>query len=159
MKKYDAVSFGMLGAEYRASYIDCVCPMAWSRARRRSTLPFGPAARGGRPDHTRTTSGPHADHKGITSVPQANPRDIPRNRPVPQAKRPTRTTRGPQGDHKGTTREYPEKSIHKKNVSILFSGREAQSTRRYIPKKISICIYAKHCVSIIHLCKKTKKYS
>ena len=111
----------MFGAEYRASYIDYVCPEQTEGRHFLLGQLQGEA------------TGPHADHKGTTSVPQANPRDIPRNRPVPQAKTAYPDHKKTTGDHKRIYR----KSIHKKNVSI-FSGREAQSTRRCIPKKISI---------------------
>ena len=122
----------MFGAEYRAGmsklYRLCV-PMAWSSAKRRSTLPFGPAARVGRPDHTRTTRGPQAYHKQILETSHETD-------PCHKQKRPTRTTRGPQRDHK----RIPRKKT-KRTCRYFFSGREAQSTRRYIPKKISIYIY------------------
>ena len=94
VKKSDAVSFGMFGAEYRASYIDYVCP--WRGAEQSEGRHFLSGQLQGEVD--RTTRGPQGDHKRTTSKSSRHPT------------KPTRTTSknglpGPQGDHKRISRK------------------------------------------------------
>ena len=107
VKKYDAVSVGMFGAEYRASYIDYVCPWRGAEQSEGRHFLLG-QLRGGRPDHTRTTRGPQAYNKQILETSHETD-------PYHKQKRPTRTTRGPQEN-------MQKKNIHKKNVSIFFQA-------------------------------------
>ena len=92
VKKYNAVSFGMFGAEYRAGYIDYVCP--WRGAEQSEGRHFLLGQLQGEVD---------------------------------------RTTRGP----------------------CRYSFRQGSPIHQKIHTEEDkyICIYTKHCVSIIHLCK------
>ena len=146
VKKYDAVSFGMFGAEYRASHIDYVCP--WRGAEQSEGQHFLLGQLQGEVD--RTTRGPQADHKGTTSVDkqiletshETDPYQSKNGLPGPQG--------GPQ---ENIQKKYPQKE----RVNTFVRQGSPIHQKIHTEEDKYICIYTIHCVSIIHLCEESSK--